>query len=132
MLVDTGKRITWTFIGQIVSTATVLPLDETLTRELKVMCEAEREALFRPVLLALEDPVLQRHNHTEYVNLGLEISRDYVLGGLGRGRWVLIELVLRERSNEPQGYLLEMVGVQDAGTRPDWLAEYRRQKKSRR
>ncbi|ATB32875.1 hypothetical protein [Melittangium boletus] len=132
MLVDTGKRLPWTFTGQTVSTAFSLPLEEILTRELKVTYEAGRESLFRPVLPALEDPALQRHGHTDYVNLGLEISRDYVLGGLGKGRWVLIELVLRERSNELQGYLLEMVDVQDASTRPEWLAEYRRQKKARR
>ena len=66
------------------------------------------------------------------MNLGLQITQDYVLGGLGRGRWVLIELVLRARSNEPQGYLLEMVDVRDATTHPDWLADYRRQKKARR
>ncbi|WPB78090.1 hypothetical protein KYC5002_02845 [Archangium violaceum] len=45
---------------------------------------------------------------------------------------MLIELVLRERSNEPQGYLLEMVDVQDSSTHPDWLADYRHQKKARR
>lgn len=132
MLIETGRSIPWTFTGLTVSSAFSLPLEETMTRELKVTYAGERADFFRPVLPALEDPALQRHSHTEYVNLGLETTRDYVLGGLGKGRWVLIELVLRERSNEPQGYLLEMVDVQDASTHPDWLAEYRRQKKARR
>ena len=83
-------------------------------------------------LAALEDPALRRYNHTEYPNPGQEISRDYVLGGLGKGRWVLIELVLHARSHEAQGYLLEMVGVQDASAHPEWLADYRGQKKARK
>lgn len=132
MLVETGHRISWTFVGEVVSTAFALPQHETMTRELKVTYEAEREPFFRSALAALGDPVLQRHDHVEYVNIGLEIHKHYVLGGLGKGQWVLIELKLWARSNEPQGYLLEMVDVQDARTHPDWLAAYREQKKARR
>ena len=80
MLVDTGKRIPWTFTGQTVSTAFSLPLEEILTRELKVTYEARRESLFRPVLPALEDPALQRHGRRGPPSISEAAGRLWLCG----------------------------------------------------
>ena len=53
MLIETGRSIPWTFTAQLVSTAFVMPQDETVTRELKVTYEAERKSFFHPVVPAL-------------------------------------------------------------------------------
>jgi len=141
MIIDTGRRLTWTFMGIALPSIHAVPIPEPLTRRLKVEYSDAREAertrgggpCFRDVLAALDDPRLAVFHPARYVNLGLEVHQDYVLGRPGKGEPVLIELVLRERSNEEAGYVLEMVEVLDARTHPDWLAQYRaRGKKGRR
>jgi hypothetical protein len=139
MLIDTGRRLGWTFLGLALPSIQAVPGPEWMTRELRVLYSDEHEAerrragalTFQDALSALEDPRLQVFHHQEFPHPGQEIHQDYVLGRLGKRGWVLIELVLRERANEEAGYLLEMVEVLDARTRPDWLAQYQGKKKAR-
>jgi hypothetical protein len=142
MLIDTGRRLGWTFLGLTLPSHQSVPNPEWLTRELRVFYSDEHEAerrragalTFQDALPALEDPRLRVFHHQAFPHPGQEFHQDYVLGRLGQRGWVLIELVLRERANEEAGYLLEIVEVLDARTHPDWLAEYQaktRKKKAR-
>ena len=140
MLIDTGRRLTWTFLGIALPSHQAVPSPEWLTRELKVLYSDEHEAerrrtgalTFQDALGALEDPRRRVFHHHEEPHPGHEIHQDYVLGAVGKRGWVLMELVVRERSNEEAGHVLEIVAVRDAQTRPDWLAEYQGKKKKGR